>query len=215
MRGRRIAVFRTTSSALPVEFYCKHLPGKAGEAFERMDGAAFRRRGKQKSGGRLRAVMAKPAQFARAALDAVDAKEEIDEPADEGHEQDETDPADRRAHIALGQHGVSRRDGHGGELDRGRRRGQMSARNLMTGRLEQGARPSQPICGAGTFGRRHGRARFRDGAPRPDRGRARHRGNNAPCPGNNRPGRHSACREYWRGGRTATGWRSARIPCAD
>jgi hypothetical protein len=57
------------------------------------------------------------AQLAGPALDAVHAEEEVDDPAHEGHEQDEADPASRRALIRLGQNHVDGRAAHAPELD--------------------------------------------------------------------------------------------------
>src|SRR5690349_1062851 len=51
------------------------------------------------------------------ALDAVDAKHEIEQGADDGRQPDDADPAERGARIALGEHDVSRGRNHDNAVD--------------------------------------------------------------------------------------------------
>src|SRR5690606_3420754 len=62
-------------------------------------------------------------QFTRATLDAVHAEKQIDDPADERHEDDEADPACRRALIRFREKDMNGCARHAPELNEGKQEG--------------------------------------------------------------------------------------------
>src|SRR5690606_22885384 len=68
-------------------------------------------------------TLLQPAYLSRAALDAVHAEKQIDDPADERHKDDEADPASRCAFIRLGEKDMNGCARHAPELNEGKQEG--------------------------------------------------------------------------------------------